>query len=105
MQGFHTVWREILESAARHDKGWAQKIGFGVSSFAIRQSLLADWQSIEALQLHPAAMAVLQNWFARADRALRRGEGPELLRLLRMIERKVNLELEWQRQDEDAIDF
>jgi hypothetical protein len=68
----------------------------------MHQGLLADWQRVEALELHSAGMVILHEWFTRADHAIRRDEIPEFSRLLQMIEDKVNLELSWQREDEEA---
>jgi hypothetical protein len=67
-----------------------------------RKSLFRDWLRIKEMELHGAGMATLESWFVRADRAIKLGEVPELLCLLRMIEDKVNQEGDWQRGDKET---
>jgi hypothetical protein len=62
---------------------------------SVRRSLFLDLVHIRDMRLHPAGMVTIEGWFARADRALELDETSEFLRLLRMIEDKVNLELGW----------
>jgi len=92
---FRTGMRGVLQLMADSHRGAHWLSISEQARIDVRQSLVNDWRRIKELKLHPAGMVTLDSWFVRADRALKLDETTEFLRLLQMIEDKVNQELEW----------
>jgi hypothetical protein len=100
MEEFRMTMRGALEGIVAHFGGLQWLELSEPVRLSYRKSLYRDWQRIKEMELHPAGMASLESLFIRADRAIKLGEGLELLGLLETIDLKVNQELAWQREDE-----
>jgi hypothetical protein len=87
--------------ASQH--GGAHWVSVAPVRSSVRASLQREFLKIKAMGLPGAGFASLNGWFRRADRALELDEVPEFLRLLGMIESKVNRELAWRWEDENRL--